>query len=46
MASPVLFCIIKEQISVIFPFAVVLTSALAPSAGFTGDDVAFIVVDH
>ncbi len=46
MASPVLFCIIKRQISVIFPFAVVLTSALAPSAGFTGDDVAFIVVDH
>lgn len=51
MASSILFnhlsfALLKSRLVVFLPLAVVLTSALAPSAGFMGDDVAFAVVDH
>lgn len=51
MASSILFyhlsfAFLKSRLVVLIPHAVVLTSALAPSAGFMGDDVAFAVVDY
>lgn len=43
------FALLTRRVVVLFPLAVVLTSVLAPSAGFMGDEltyVAFGVVDH